>query len=462
MVGFIVLIIVTAAFGLGLKKLLEGSPYDRGIMLPFGRFIAIARHFPGTESPEESTEKPKIPPTTISYLQGDFFIGRTALVGLFTLAVKGYMIVRRDPENGSFSFIKKAIDTENPPTALTKTENQMLKALFPGDSKELVIDRHNTARLDDFCAILLTSLDEKFMHRRRDIPKKLLLIGLALSLVGQMAIAASSAFGLTSLALPFWLLLCPALVLFFSAGLYASLRSFYFRPFQHIAERLMVFGIGWFFSMIGWVMGLWVGMMAYGIPLLAAILLVQVITVCAWLLARHPPSHSQNGHGVIAQSIAALACGHGRPSETVALDNELLLLALATGTERIWLSGHFQPMVKETANDPNIMTATDKLVNSQNNDSTENGSGNGPKNSSKSNARKLDQRLLKLFQKIQGLVPVRVGLVRITLPEWLDLSPDGHLEPDALANILGELMLMELAFNLIITRGKRHKLEKHA
>ncbi|MFO0005207.1 MAG: hypothetical protein ACK559_29170, partial [bacterium] len=77
------------------------------------------------------------------------------------------------------------------------------------------------------------------------------------------------------------------------------------------------------------------------------------------------------------------------------------------------------------------------------------------------NARKLDQRLLKLFQKIQGMVPVRGDLDIIHLPEWLDLTPDSKIEPDALANILGELLVMELAFNLILIRNKRHSSEKY-
>ena len=453
MVGLITLIVVVTVMALGLKVMLSGSPYGSGFMLPFGRFILTsaksAKRLPWTEAIEPSTEKPKIPPATIAYLQGDLFLGRLAIVGILTLGLKGYLILRRDPENGHFTFIKKNLDAEHPATALTKSEARMLNALFPGDDKELVINRHSTARLDHFCALLLHSLDEKFAHRRRMVPLNLLVIGLVVSVVGQLAIAAPSQFGIASMALPIWLLLCPLLVIFFAAGLYTTLRSFYFRPFQHIAERLMVFGIGAFFSLIGWLMGLWIGLLAYGFFLLQAVVAVQAITVLTWLLARQPPKNSQNGHRPIAQIINALNDGHHRPDAENGLDGELLLLALATGTERIWLSGHHQPHKPDSS----VLTATDKLVEAQ--------SEANPETGLKSNARKLDQRLLKLFQKIQGMVPVRGDLDIIHLPEWLDLTPDSRIEPDALANILGELLVMELAFNLILIRNKRHSSEKY-
>lgn len=443
MYGLIIFIFFSAIYLWAIHKMLAQTPYGYGVRLPWGRHFSLGWKLPFSNPPSDATEMPKLSPLTICYLQGQGLSPRLLIVAMLTLASKGYLILRRNAHDGTFSVLRT--DHEDQPP-LNATERQALDCLFPDETPELAINSHATSFLQNLNQQLNQSLSEKFGTRRRQIPWKFLAVGLGLSLAAQIGIAITGRFGMQTIMLPVWLFLCPIVAWLFFASLYTCLRAFYHHPFQNNAERTLVSGIGLFFTLIAWVLSLAMALWSYGVLSFGALIGVQLLTFIGLLLCHQPPKEALNGHRAIAGLMRGLGQGMPRTdNETQEIDPNHLLLAVATGTELDFLCPHRHDK-KPLAS---IVTETDRLIEDQ-------GQGTVDDDQERaSNAKKLDKRLLALFQRIQDKVPVYPHHTRLILPYWLDLTQDGTIQPDSLANILGELLVMEHMMTLATLPRRR-------
>lgn len=444
MTGLIILGVFLVICAAAIRHSLRQSPYGRSLVLPFGRCIPLKNKLPWTEPPQPGANPPKMSPALLAYLQGDLFTCRMIVVSLLHFASRGYLTLHRNPVNGIFEIRRTSAQQTPNRTALSAIEINQLRKLFPDDERALVINHNGTGRLKEFSKQIQHDYAEKFAARRRSIPNKFLMGGLLLSIIAQFGIAATSHYGLLSMAMPVLLILCPLAVIILGLGFYTSLRAFYYQPYQYIAERAMVFGIGTCSVILAWLVGLWVGLWAYGIIRLLCLLAVQALTASYLLLCRQPSPDSRKGHKSIASiSDFLIASGKDHQNESgedapsvIDLDEQGLLLSLATGTERAFLC----PEQKNTStSEIHHMTATDRLIEEHGIKSEDDAAP----------VVKMDKHLLVLFQHIQRLVPVCASNRLIQLPEWLDISPKGVIEPDALVNVLGELLFMELVLNFV-------------